>query len=277
MDIANDGPRRGERSLTHQLKAKSRRRREGLERLRSPSPARAPRNDLLPNLDLAYIPLEDLRTPSREIRKLDPAHVREVANAISTLGFCAPVLVSKDNAVIDGVVRVEAARQLGLGRAPCVRIEHLSETEQRVLRLAVNRLGEKGEWNLDELKIEFEELIFADAPIEVSGFSVDEIDHIVLGEADKAIEQGPLAPDVRGFAVARLGDVFDLGQHRIVCGSATEPETLRRLMEYDAPARLVLKADLLIECESGDAEKRDKPSTDEIVDKPERIEAKTIP
>ena len=54
MDIANDGPRRGERSLTHQLKAKSRRRREGLERLRSPSPARAPRNDPLPNLDLAY-------------------------------------------------------------------------------------------------------------------------------------------------------------------------------------------------------------------------------
>ncbi len=240
MDIANDGPRRGERSLTHQLKAKSRRRRESLERLRSPSPARAPRNDPLPNLDLAYIPLEDLRTPSRKIRKLDPAHVREVANAISTLGFCAPVLVGKDNAVIDGVVRVEAARQLGLGRAPCVRIEHLSETEQRVLRLAVNRLGEKGEWNLDELKVEFEELIFADAPIEVSGFSVDEIDHIVLGEADKAIEQGPLAPDVRGFAVARLGDVFDLGQHRIVCGSATEPETLRRLMEYDAPARLVL-------------------------------------
>src|SRR5271165_6306725 len=102
MDIANDGPRRGERSLTHQLKAKSRRRRESLERLRSPSPARAPRNDPLPNLDLAYIPLEDLRMPSREIR---------------TLGFCAPVLVGKDNAVINGVVRVEAARQLGLDRA----------------------------------------------------------------------------------------------------------------------------------------------------------------
>src|SRR5271165_1386976 len=136
MDIANDGPRRGERSLTDKLKAKSRRRREGLERLRSPSPARAARNDPLPNLDLVYVPLEDLRMPSREIRKLDPAHVRDVANAIGALGFCAPVLVGKDNAVIDGVVRVEAARQLGLGRAPCVRIEHLSETEQRVLRLA---------------------------------------------------------------------------------------------------------------------------------------------
>ena len=109
MDIANDRPRRGERSLTHQLKAKSRGRREGLERLRSALPARAPRNDPLPNLDLAYIPLEDLRMPSREIRKLDPAHVREVANAISTLGFCAPVLVGRGNSVIDGDVNAAIA------------------------------------------------------------------------------------------------------------------------------------------------------------------------
>ena len=98
--------------------------------------------------------------------------------------------------MIDGAVRVEAARQLGLARVPCVRIEHLSETEQRVLRLAVNRLGEKGEWNLDELKIEFEELILTEAPIEISGFTSDEIDQILLGEANEAVEQGPLAPEV---------------------------------------------------------------------------------
>jgi len=127
---------------------------------------------------------------------------------------------------------------------PCVRIEHLSETEQRVLRLAVNRLGENGEWNLDELKIEFEELIVADAPIDASGFALDEIDHIVLGEVDDAVEEGPLSPEADAIAVARIGDVFDLGPHRIVCDSATEPETLRRLMEGDAPARLVLTDEL---------------------------------
>jgi DNA modification methylase len=240
MDFADNGPRRGERSITHQLKAKSRRRREGLERLRASAPAHAPRNDPLPNLDLVLVPLEDLRMPPRQIRKLNAAHVREVANAISTLGFCAPVLIGGDNAVIDGAIRVQAARQLGLGRVPCVRIEHLSEMEKRVLRLAVNRLGEKGEWNLDELKVEFEELIVADAPIEVSGFTLDEIDHIVLGEVDEAIEEGPLSPEASAIAVARIGDLFDLGPHRIICGSATDPETLRRLMAADPPARLVL-------------------------------------
>ena len=182
-------------SLTDGLKTKSRRRREDLKRLAaSSSLPRAPRNDLLPALDLAYILLEDLRTPAREVRKLDPAHVREVASSISTLGFCAPILVGKDNFVLDGAVRVQAARLLDLGRAPCIRIEYLSEKEERVLQLAVNRLGEKGEWNVDELKIEFEDLILADAPIEVSGFTLDEIDQLVLSEAGDVIERGPLAP-----------------------------------------------------------------------------------
>jgi hypothetical protein len=211
MGFENDGPRPNERALTHQLKGKSRRRRPDRGRLRTPAPAHAARNDPLPDLELVYVPLEDLRLPSRVIRKLDAAHVHEVANAISTLGFCAPVLIGKDNAVIDGAVRIEAARRVGVGRVPCVRIEHLSETAQRVLRLAVNRLGEKGEWNLGELKIEFEELIVAEAPIEISGFTLDEIDHIVLNKADDAIEEGPFAPEADAIAVARIGDVFDPG------------------------------------------------------------------
>jgi len=178
--------------------------------------------------------------PAREVRKLDPAHMRDVATSISTFGFCTPILVGKDNLVLDGAIRVQAARLLGLGRAPCIRIEYLSAEKQRVLRLAVNRLGEKGEWNLDELKIEFEELILAEAPIEISGFTLDEIDQIVIGEIDDAVERGPLAPEPEAIAVARAGDVFALGPHRVICGSATDPETVRRLMQGDSPVRLVL-------------------------------------
>ena len=232
--------RRGH-SLTDQLKGKSRHRRDGFKRLAAPSAAaQSRRNDILPTLALVDIPLDELRLPGRKVRRSDPAHVRALAGSISALGFCVPVLIGKDNLVLDGAIRIEASRLLGLERIPCVCIDHLSDVEQRVLRLAVNRLGEKGEWNLEELKFEFEELIVADAPIEVSGFALDEIDHIVLGEADHAVEEGPLAPEAGAVAVARIGDVFDLGPHRIVCGSATEPEALRRLMEGDPSARLIL-------------------------------------
>jgi DNA modification methylase len=116
----------------------------------------------------------------------------------------------------------------------------LSTVKQRVLRLAVNRLGENGEWNLEALRIEFEELILSDAPIEITGFTLDEIDQIVLGDTAQTIGEGPLAPEPYAIAIARLGDIFALGPHRLVCGDATTPETLRRLMQGDPPGRLVL-------------------------------------
>ena len=72
----------------------------------------------------------------------------------------------QDDLVLDGEVRIAAAKALGLATVPCIRVDHLTDVEQRMLRLAVNRLGEKGEWDLAELRIEFEELILADAPIE---------------------------------------------------------------------------------------------------------------
>ena len=225
--------------LTDQLREKSRRRRDRQERLAKASTARPRRNDILPRLELSDIPIADLRPSARKVRKLDPAHVREVASSISALGFCVPLLVGRDNEIINGEVSYEAAKQLGLDRLPCVRIGHLSLEEQRVLRLAVNRLAEKGQWDLDTLKIEFEELIVTDAPLEITGFSPAEIDHVILGDAAEGLEQGPLEPD-SATAVARLGDIFQLGPHRIVCGDATDPSVLARLLEGDAPARLVL-------------------------------------
>jgi DNA modification methylase len=226
-------------AFTDQLRQKSRHRRHQQERLAEASAARPRRNDILPGLELSYVPIADIRLSPRKIRKLDPAHVREVAASIGALGFCVPLLVGRDNEIIHGEVSCEAAKQLGLDRLPCVRIGHLSSEEQRVLRLAVNRLAEKGEWDLDALKIEFGELIVTDAPIEITGFLPAEIDHVILGDGADGLEQGPLEPD-SATAIARVGDIFQLGPHRIACGDATDPSVLARLLEGDASARLVL-------------------------------------
>ena len=229
------------RSLSYKLRVKGRARREGLGRLAAAAVTSRPlRNDLLPSIALAYLPLDQLRPVLKKVRKLDPAHVREIALVIGELGFCHPILIGRDNVVLDGEARLEAARLHGLDRVPCIQIGHLSEKEQRMLRLALNRLAEKGEWDLDQLKIEFEELIIADAPIEVSGFSPDEVDQIIVVEEADAIENGPLCPDENAVAVARPGDIFGLGPHRLICGDATDPAVLRLLMHGDGPARLVL-------------------------------------
>ncbi len=226
-------------SLRNQLKSEGRSRRQEMDRLGQASVKRSGmRNEPLPALHLVHIPIDDLRMPARAVRKLDPAHIDEVAGSISALGFCAPVLIGKDNHVLDGGARIQAARLLGLGYAPCLRIDHLTDDEQRLLRLAVNRLGEKGQWNLDELKIEFEELILAGAPIEITGFEIQEIDQIVLG--GEAVEGGPLAPTPGAIAVAHTGDAFQLGVHRVVCGNATDPETFRQLTDGSPLSRLIL-------------------------------------
>ena len=191
-DRADSSPLRA--LFTNRLRQKSRLRRDQQERLAKASAARPRRNDILPRLELSYIRIADLRPSPRKVRKLDPAHVREVASSISALGFCVPLLVGRDNEIIHGEVSCEAAKQLGLDRLPCVRIGHLSPEEQRVLRLAVNRLAEKGEWDLDALKIEFDELIVTDAPIEITGFSPAEIDHVILGDGADGLEQGRSSP-----------------------------------------------------------------------------------
>jgi ParB-like nuclease domain len=182
LDLAQQG-------LKSQLRTKSRSRRYRLSaQSGSQGFGATRRNDISPMLAITETPVSHLRPPSRGIRKSDAAHVQEVANSISAPGFCVPVLIGRGGIVLDGWIRVEAAKALGLDPIPCVRINHLTEVEQRLLRIAANRLGEKGEWDIEALRLEFKELIVEEAPIEVAGFTVDEIDHILLGEAGEAIE-----------------------------------------------------------------------------------------
>jgi DNA modification methylase len=241
--MAKDGLRRDSFGEGSKAKARGRSRRKAVAGHAEAEKAsgRSRRNDILPSLRIEPCPLDALNLPVRKLRKNERAHVREIANAISTLGFNVPLLIGKNNVVIDGGSRLEAAKLLGLSSVPCIRVDHLDETEQRLLRLAVNRLGEKGFWDLGELEAEFKELIIADAPIEISGFGADEVEQLI----HVADEDGPETADVAlstASAVARVGDLFRLGTHRLMCGDASDPAVIQQLMGHDV-ARLVFTAE----------------------------------
>lgn len=222
------------------LKARSRQRREHLVRLSAAgAQAGIARNDLLPKLQLVDRVPAEVILPERNVRDLDPAHVRETASAVSHLGFSVPILIDHDNNLVDGAVRLEAAKLLGLPHVPCIVVSHLSTSERRLLRIAMNRLQEKGQWNLDSLRIELQELVLEDAPIEITGFSLPEIDQILLDDEVAVVEQGPLAPEPDVPSVARVGDHFILGRHEIICGDATDPGVIERLMR-EGQAQLLL-------------------------------------
>jgi DNA modification methylase len=241
MNTKQNNKSTSERPLQHALKANSRQRREELAALVTASPASRPtRNNLVPKLALIECAPEDLVLPDRNIRKIKPAHLDEVAASISSLGFCDPVLIDERNTVLDGVVRVEAGKLLELPHIPCIRADHLTASERGLLRIALNRLSEKGSWDFDQLKIELEELVLEDAPIEITGFSMPEVERIIIGDEPAAIEPGPLAPQGDAKLVVQVGDVFALGEHRIICGDATDPAVLDILMSDTDTARLIL-------------------------------------
>jgi DNA modification methylase len=161
-------------------------------------------------------------------------------NSITTVGFIDPVLIDQDNVILNGVTATEAAKELGLAAIPCIRAAHLTAAEKRIVRLALNRLSEKGHWDLPELKAELIELVDEGIEIEDTAFTIAEFDQITLDDEVEPAEQGPVAPASGTLAVARPGDIFVFdGGHRVVCGDATDPQVHRALFG-DEMARLVL-------------------------------------
>lgn len=217
-----------------------RQRREGFaERVEAERRRRRPRNDLIPELQVEMRSVSSLRPPKRRLRKVDPAQVARLRHSIGQFGFCEPIIIRPDGCVVDGVVRALAAVELGLNEIPCVVVGHLSDVELRALRIALNRLGELGSWDIDELQLEFAELIELDAPIEATGFSGADVDMLVFGDDTPAYEVGPLEPDPALPAICQPGDVWALGEHCIVCGDARRPEPYRALFERGGLVRFV--------------------------------------
>lgn len=185
----------------------------------------------LPSIE--FVPLVDLKLPRRKLRSHPKAKIKKIGRSLRRYGWVLPVLVGPDNEVIAGVARVQAARKIGLSTALILRIEHLSETEIRAYRIADNKLAEGSAWNLDELRLEFEELLDLDVQLDltITGFETPEIDFI-LGHArpenDPADVVAAIASGTQ--AVTRLGDVWVMGAHQLICGDAKDPYVYRVLV-----------------------------------------------
>lgn len=212
---------------------KTRRRREAIAQGREKIEGRHPscRNDLLPELELRNYRISELTRPKNRTRKNDADQINRLTRAIADYGFTVPILV-RGGQVYDGWSRVLAAKELGLEQVPAIEISHLSDAEVRALALASNRIGELGSWDLDALRLEFVELIELEVDLDSTAFTVEEQDIILLdplveGAADPADE----TDDPPEVPVTRPGDIWMLGDHRVICGNALETETYDALLQ----------------------------------------------
>ena len=151
-----------------------------------------------------------------------------IAGSIREYGFTNPVLVDGDNGIIAGHGRVLAARKLGLASVPVIELGHLSEAQKRAYILADNRLAEQAGWDRELLALELGELAELGTDLGALGFEAGELDAL-LGAAlpDPREEETPEPP---AMPVSRPGDLWLLGNHRLLCGSATEASDVARLL-----------------------------------------------
>lgn len=186
------------------------------------------------DLQIIQKPPTALRPYARNARTHSPKQIAEIAASIKTFGFNNPVLIDKNDVIVAGHGRVEAAKQLGLATVPTIRLEHLTEAQKRAYILADNKLAEKAGWHREILAIELQHLteIDLDFDISVTGFELPEIDVLIQDLDAKETEVDPAddVPLVEGPAVTRLGDVWQIGSHRLICGDATTPETYAQLI-----------------------------------------------
>lgn len=178
-------------------------------------------------LVVEYVPIGELTPAPRAIRGASEKQIHLLMGRMKEQGFLIPALVDEAGRLIDGNARIEAARRIGLTEVPVIRLRHLSDVQKRALTIAIHKLPELREWDAEAFRVELIELIEIDPDIlDLTGFEIAEIEIITDGPPEKKPKADPadVLPDMTGVSVVtRLGDVWDLGNHRIACGSALEP------------------------------------------------------
>lgn len=177
-------------------------------------------------LTIIHKPINELIAYENNPRKNDQA-VAAVANSIKEFGFKVPVIITSENVIVAGHTRVKACRTLGIETVPCVIADDLSDDQIKAFRLADNRTAEIAEWDLEKLKIEFDGI---DLDLEQFGF-------------DELLKKLDDAPEDDGFDIDEplpetpftvKGDIYLLGEHRLMCGDSTDPEAVKTLVDGES-------------------------------------------
>ena len=166
-------------------------------------------------------PLEQLKPYENNPRNNENA-IDAVANSIKEFGFKVPLVVDTDGVIVAGHTRYEAAKRLGMTTLPCIVADDLTPEQVKAFRIADNKVGELATWDLEKLDIELNEI--TDIDMAEFGFDIEieeeEPEEIIDDEVPEEVETR-----------CKLGDIWQLGNHRLICGDSTDPAVIDRLMD----------------------------------------------
>ena len=180
---------------------------------------------------IEYIKTDALIPYARNSRTHSEQQVAQIAASIREFGFTNPVLVDADNGIIAGHGRVMAAQKLGRDEVPCLRLDHLTEAQKRAYVIADNKLALNAGWDDEMLRIELDELKAIDFDLSLIGFDDDELGALLAGSGTEGLTDEDDVPEAPDQPVTVEGDVWLLGQHRLMCGDSTSIDAVERLMD----------------------------------------------
>jgi DNA modification methylase len=174
-------------------------------------------------LKIEHTSVDRLIPYARNARTHSEPQVAQIAGSIAEFGFVNPILVGKDDVIIAGHGRLLAARKLGMTDVPVIQLEHLSEIQRRALVIADNKIAENAAWDEELLRLELEELRAEDFDLDITGFDLDEIDRLLQGSDSEGagLTDDDEIPEAPEEAITKPGDLWVLGEHRLLCGDAT--------------------------------------------------------
>ena len=186
------------------------------------------------DLNVQQIALEQLVPYARNARTHSESQVAQIAGSIAEFGFVNPVLVGGDNIIIAGHGRVMAAKKLGLQTVPTIKLDHLTENQRRALVIADNKIAENAGWDEELLRLELQNLADEDFDLDLLGFDDVELDDLLTSlDDDEAAALDENIPEVQENPVSRTGDIWIMGEHRLLCGDSTSEADMKKLMAGD--------------------------------------------
>ena len=174
-------------------------------------------------MEIKELKLSEIKPYKKNPRNNDGA-VDYVANSIKEFGFKVPIVIDKNNEIVTGHTRYKAAKKLKLKTVPCIQADDLTDEQIKAFRLADNKVAEIAEWDFELLNEEIEDIL----DIDMTDFGFGELELPEEIEPKEVVEDE--VPEIKEETTTKVGDVFKLGNHRLICGDSTDPETIKKLM-----------------------------------------------
>jgi len=179
--------------------------------------------------EIIYKKTKDLIPYARNSRTHSDEQVAQIVASIKEFGFTNPILVDEEGLIIAGHGRVQAALRLNLDEVPTIALEYLTDAQKKAYVIADNKLALNAGWDFDMLKIEFNDLIDMDFDLSLIGFDDKELNQI-LADPTEGLVDPEVVPEIPVEPISKVGDMWLLGNHRLLCGDSTLVDNIDRLM-----------------------------------------------